>query len=176
LCACLLLVCGLAHAGEPPQTVSVHATFGDRVPERVEAVVQQVGEQRVLALVDDGSDPVDARGDRVWSGSVRGAAAQYLPIGLRVTVDGVSQEVWSGVVRAGLEPAVDVSLEVVAGSDGALVGRRRASTAPGRVAHATEALPLLAAAFWTLVCVVYAGVLARLAGAPVRAEGPRDAP
>lgn len=159
---------GAAHASEEAQRVVVHASFVAVQPEAVEATLQQAGASHVLRLVDDGSDPADARGDRVWSGTLDGRAAQYLPLVLAATVDGVRTDVWNGVARVGLEPTVELAFEVTRGPDGRLVGSRRASAAPGRVSHATEAVPLLAASFWAVFLLVYGGVAlsARPRGTP----------
>jgi hypothetical protein len=140
------------------QRVVLHASFVSALPDGVEATIQQAGSSRVVRLVDDGSDPNDARGDRVWTGSVEGDPAQYLPIALSATVAGVRRDVWNGVVRVGLEPTVEVAFEVTTGPDGALQGSRRASASPGRVSHATEAVPLVTAAFWAVFVLVWGAV------------------
>ncbi len=142
------------------QRVVLHATFGDRVPEKVVGAVQQTDARQVVTLVDDGSDPADARGDRVYTGSVRGTPAQYLMVTLSVTEAGATSEVWTGAVRAGLEPRVDLAFEVTTGPDGTLAAHRRASASPGRLAHATEALPLLTAAAWGIVALGFGAFLA----------------
>jgi hypothetical protein len=140
------------------QRVALHVAFVDTAPTRVTATVQQDGAQHALVLTDDGTDPADAAGDRVWSGSLVGAPAQYLPITVTAERGGVTQDVWRGVVRGGLEGSVEIGLEVTAGPDGALVGRRRATTAPGGMAHAAEALPLLAVTAWGVLLLVGAAV------------------
>lgn len=144
------------------QRVVLHASFGDLVPEAVVATVQQAGASHALVLVDDGSDPHDARGDRVWTASVLGEPAQYLPVVLAVEVDGVRRDVYSGVARVGLERTVELAFDVTTDHTGQLVGRRRASASPGRVAHATEAVPLVAAGFWAVFLLVYGAVALRL--------------
>lgn len=151
-----------ALAAEDVQRVVLHASFGDLVPEAVTATVQQAGSRRDVKLVDDGSDPADARGDRVWSGAVTGDPAQYLPVTLTVEVDGQRRDVWTGTVRAGLERTVEVAVEVTTDQTGELVGRRLATASPGRVAHATEAVPLAAAAFWGVFVLVWGAVAVRL--------------
>ena len=140
------------------QRVALHVAFVGRAPTRVTATVQQDGAQHALVLTDDGTDPADAAGDRVWSGSVVGAPAQYLPVAVTVEAGGVAQEVWRGVVRGGLEGSVAIGLEVTEGSDGALVGRRRATLDPGGMAHAADALPLLAVTAWGVLLLVGAAV------------------
>ncbi len=144
--------------GTVQQRVALHVAFVGRAPTRVTANVQQDGAQRTIPLTDDGTDPADAAGDRVWSGSVVGAPAQYLPVAVTVEAGGVTQEVWRGVVRGGLEGRVEIGLEVTDGPDGALVGRRRATTAPGGMAHAAEALPLLAVTAWGVLLLVGAAI------------------
>ena len=132
------------------QRVVLHASFGDVVPTSVTAEVQQAGTLREVTLTDDGTDPADARGDRVWSGTVVGDPAQYLPIRLTVQIGGNREDVYSGVVRAGLERSLEIAFEVARDRDGALSARRKASASPGRLAHATEALPAITAAFWVI--------------------------
>lgn len=160
--ALLPLAVATARAEEPPdegvQRIVVHASFVSVLPDAVEATVQQAGASRVVRLVDDGSDPNDARGDRVWTGTIEGRPAQYLPLALAATVDGAKRDVWNGVARVGLEPTVQLAFEVTTGPDGQLHGTRRASAAPGRVSHATEAVPLLAASFWAVFLLVYGAV------------------
>ena len=146
---------------EDLQRVVLHATFVDVVPQRVGAVVQQDGARREVRLVDDGSDPADAAGDRVWTGSVEGPPAQYLPVTLTVQAEDVSREVWTGTVYAGLEARVDVALEVAPVPEGGLAGRRRATSAPGAMAHAAEAMPFVAVAGWALVLLGFAAVALR---------------
>jgi hypothetical protein len=165
LCAALLAT---SAGAADVQRVVVHATFVDMVPQRVSALVQQDGARHEVPLVDDGSDPADAAGDRVWTGSVEGAPAQYLPVSLSVQADDVSREVWTGTVHAGLEARVDLALEVARGPDGALSGRRRATAAPGAMAHAAEAMPFLAVAGWALVLLAFAA--ATLRGRPPAAS------
>ncbi|MDP2314093.1 MAG: hypothetical protein Q8P41_14420 [Pseudomonadota bacterium] len=149
---------------EPVQTVVVHASFVAVQPGKVEAKIQQAGTSHVVQLVDDGSDRNDARGDRVYTGTVEGNPAQYLPLSLSAEADGVTRDVWTGVVRVGLEPTVQLAFEVTTGPDGALVGTRRASGSPGRVSHATEALPMMAASFWATFLFVYGAVALKLRG------------
>jgi hypothetical protein len=146
------------------QTVVVHASFVSVLPNEVQATIQQDGASRVVRLVDDGSDVHDARGDRVWSGSVEGEPAQYLPITLAATVDGQTRDVWNGVVRVGLERSVELAFEVTSGPDGKLIGARRASASPGRVSHATEVVPLMAASFWATFLLVYGAVALKMRG------------
>ena len=143
------------------QRVVLHATFVDVVPQRVGAVVQQDGARREVRLVDDGSDPADAAGDRVWTGSVEGAPAQYLPVTLTVQAEDLSREVWTGTVYAGLEARVDLALEVTRTPEGALSGRRRATSAPGAMAHAAEAMPFVAVAGWALALLGFAAAALR---------------
>lgn len=147
---------------EDAQRVVLHASFVSVLPDVVEATVQQAGQSHVVRLVDDGSDPNDARGDRVWTGTLDGRPAQYLPITLAAEVDGARRDVWSGTVRVGLEPTVEVAFEVTTGPDGALFGSRRASAAPGRVSHATEAVPFVAVSFWATFLLVYGAVALRV--------------
>lgn len=161
MAAATLLLIGLAAAADV-QRVVLHASFGDLVPEGVTATVQQAGSSHAVTLSDDGTDPNDARGDRVWTGSVSGEPAQYLPVVLTVEVDGARRDVYSGVVRAGLERTVELAFEVSTDTSGQLLGRRRASASPGRLAHATEAVPLVAAAFWAVFLLVYGAVALRL--------------
>lgn len=156
--ALLLLALVSPARAEDTQRVVVHASFVSALPDAVEATIQQAGASHVVRLVDDGSDPNDARGDRVWTGTLEGRPAQYLPLTLAATVDGARRDVWSGVARVGLEPTIELAFEVTTGPDGQLLGTRRASAAPGRVSHATEAVPLLAASFWAVFLLVYAGV------------------
>jgi hypothetical protein len=148
------------------QVVVLHASFVSTVPEAVAATVQQSGSAHTVTLVDDGSDRNDARGDRVWTGTVEGDPAQYLPITVAATVDGEKRDVWRGVVRVGLEPTVDIAVEVTTDPAGNLVGARRASASPGRVAHATEAIPLLTAAFWVVFLFAFAAAALRLRAEP----------
>ena len=157
---------------EDVQHVVVQASFVSVVPEAVEATVQQAGASRTLRLVDDGSDPNDAAGDRVWTGTVEGAPAQYLPLTLAATVGGARRDVWNGVARVGMEPTVQLAFEVTTGPDGTLVGSRRASAAPGRVSHATEAVPWVAASFWAVFLFVYGAVALRLRARETAAEPP----
>ena len=140
------------------QTVILHASFGGFTPEAVTATVQQDGENRQIRLVDDGTDPHDARGDRVYTGSLEGPPAQYLSLGLTVEVDGQRRDVYSGTVRVGMERTVQLAFEVATGPDGRLMGVRRASASPGRMSHATEAVPLVAATFWAVVVLVWGAV------------------
>lgn len=166
----LLALALAAHAREPAsesasdaaQRVVLHASFVSTIPDAVEATVQQAGASHVVRLVDDGSDPNDAAGDRVYTGTLDGRAAQYLPVALAVTVDGAKTDVWNGIARVGLEPTVELAFEVTTGADGALFASRRASAAPGRVSHATEAVPLLAASFWAMFLLVYGAVALRM--------------
>lgn len=162
----LAALVGVALAAEDVQRVVLHASFGDLVPTRVGAVVQQAGSRLEVPMVDDGSDPFDARGDRVWTGSVAGAPAQYLTIAVLAEVDGQVKDVWTGTVRAGLERTVEVAVDVTTDHTGQLVGRRLATASPGRVAHATEAVPLAAAAFWATVVLVWGAVAVRLGRRP----------
>jgi hypothetical protein len=187
LVALLLAPAGRAEAPPPPpaeaprepvgatglrQRVALHVAFVDRAPSRVTATVQQDGARHALVLTDDGTDPADAAGDRVWSGSVLGDPAQYLPVAVTVETGGVAQEAWRGVVRGGLEASVEIGVEVTEGPDGSLVGRRRATTAPGGMAHAAEALPLLAVTAWGILLLVGAAVAGTRVGAvPAPPEG-----
>jgi hypothetical protein len=156
----MLLCLALLHPvhAEETQRVIVYASFVSALPDAVEATIQQAGASHVVKLVDDGSDRNDARGDRVWTGTLEGRPAQYLPLALSVTTGGVTRDVWSGTARVGLEPTVELAFEITTGPDGALAASRRASAAPGRVSHATEAVPLLAASFWSVFLLVFAGV------------------
>lgn len=166
---------GPAWAAESVQTVVVHASFVAAQPNVVNATIQQAGTSHVVRLVDDGSDRNDARGDRVYTGTVEGTPAQYLPLVLAAESDGVARDVWTGVVRVGLESTVVLAFEVTTGPDGALVGTRRASGSPGRVSHATEALPLMAASFWATFLLVYGAVALKLrASPPPVGAGPGD--
>ncbi len=149
-----------ARAGET-QRVVLHAFFVDVVPQRVSAVVQQAGTRREVRLVDDGSDPADAAGDRVWTGSVEGNPAQYLPITLAVQSGDVTREAWTGTVHGGLESRVEVALEVAPSAEGALQARRRATAAPGAMAHAAEAMPFVAVTGWALVLLGFAAATLR---------------
>ena len=157
-----LLLISAALAATDVQQVVLHVSFGDFTPEVVTAVVQQAGSQRTVTLVDDGSDLNDARGDRVFTGTVEGDPAQYLPVAVSVEADGKRRDVYTGVVRAGLENTVEIAFEVTTGAGGELVGRRRASASPGRTAHATEAVPLVAAGFWVVFLFAYAATALRL--------------
>lgn len=148
----------MSAAAEDVQRVVLHASFGDLTPERVEATVQQAGASHERVLADDGTDANDARGDRVYTVSVTGEPAQYLPIRLSVVVDGKRRDVYAGVVRAGLERTVEVAFEVTTDAHGELIGRRLASASPGRTAHATEAVPLMAASFWSVFLLVYGAI------------------
>jgi hypothetical protein len=147
------------------------ASFVGLIPTAVEATVQQAGESHVVRLVDDGSDPSDARGDRVWTGTLEGRPAQYLPVSLVAEIDGARREVWSGIPRVGLEPTVALAFEVTVTAEGALVASRRASAAPGRVSHATEAVPFVAASFWATFLLVYGAVALWLRGGASAADG-----
>ncbi|MES2642089.1 MAG: hypothetical protein V4850_21575 [Myxococcota bacterium] len=158
----LFAVSGAPASAEDVQTVVVHASFVAVLPNRVEATIQQAGTSHVVQLVDDGSDRNDAAGDRVYTGTVEGTPAQYLPLSLSAAADGVTRDVWTGVVRVGLEPTVELAFEVTTGADGALTGTRRASGSPGRVSHATEALPLVAASFWVTFLLVYGAVALKM--------------
>lgn len=157
-----LIVAAVALAGTEQQRVVLHVSFGDLTPERVVATVQQAGATREVPLVDDGSDIHDARGDRVYTGSVTGTPAQYLPVRLAVDVDGVRQDVYSGTVRVGMERTAELAFEVTTDSRGELVGARRASASPGRVSHATEAVPLVAGAFWAVFVLAWGAIALRL--------------
>jgi hypothetical protein len=186
LVALLLAPAGRAEAPTPPpadaprepveatglrQRVALHVAFVDRAPTRVTATVQQDGARHALVLTDDGTDPADAAGDRVWSGSVLGTPAQYLPVAVTVETGGIAQEAWRGVVRGGLEASVEIGVEVTEAPDGTLVGRRRATTSPGGMAHAAEALPLLAVTAWGVLLLVGAAVAGtRVGAAPAIAE------
>ncbi|MDP2307671.1 MAG: hypothetical protein Q8P18_16730 [Pseudomonadota bacterium] len=158
-------VCSASARAEDVQAIVVHVSFVAVLPNRVDATIQQAGTSHVVQLVDDGSDRNDSAGDRVYTGTVDGTPAQYLPLSLSVSADGVKRDVWTGVVRVGLEPTVQLAFEVTSGADGALVGTRRASGSPGRVSHATEALPLMAASFWATFLLVYGAVALKMRGA-----------
>ena len=139
-----------ASAGEDVETIVLHASFGGLAPESVVATLQVGDAVRELKLVDDGSDPRDARGDRVYTGSVVGTPVQYLPVTLTVALDGKRQDVYNGTIRVGMERTVELAFEVSTGPGGLLQGVRRASSSPGRMSHATEAIPLIAATFWAV--------------------------
>ncbi len=140
------------------QEVVLHVSVVDRVPVGVRARVQQAGAVREVVLTDDGTDPADVPFDRVWSGTARGDAAQYLPVRIDVEEPTGVTAAWDGVVRGGLEPRVELSFEVTSGPDGRMVGRRRATRAPGAMSHAAEALPLLGAAAWAVLLLVVAAL------------------
>lgn len=140
------------------QEVALHVSVVDRVPVGVRARVQQAGAVREVALTDDGTDPADVPFDRVWSGTVRGDASQYVSVRIDVEEPTGVTAAWDGVVRGGLEPRVELSFEVTSGPDGRMVGRRRATRAPGAMSHAAEALPLLGAAAWAVVLLVVAAL------------------
>lgn len=159
----MIFLLPLALAANPEvQTVILHASFGGLTPEAVTATLQQDGESRQVRLVDDGTDPHDARGDRVYTGSTDGIPSQYLSLGLSVDVDGQRRDVYAGTVRVGLERTVQLAFEVTTGPDGKLMGVRRASASPGRMSHATEAVPLVAATFWAVLILVWGAVALRL--------------
>ncbi len=145
-------------AAEDRQTVIVNVAFVATLPDAVEATIQQDGASLTARLVDDGSDANDARGDRVWTGTVTGRPAQYLPVRLSASLGGARRDLWKGVIRVGLESTVELAFEVTTGADGAPVASRRASASPGRVSHATEAVPLMAASFWATFLLVYGAV------------------
>jgi hypothetical protein len=158
----LTLATALARAEAPPrQRVILHASFVDLVPAQVRAEVQQDGALREVRLVDDGSDPEDAAGDRVWTGSIEGDPAQLLPIVLAVGDSSGERDVWSGTVHAGLAGTVAVAFEVTRDPAGRLSARRRATAAPGALAHATEALPWLATTGWGLLLLAFAATALR---------------
>ena len=160
--AALALLIPLALAQTEVQTVVVNASVGGLTPTAVIATVQQAGERHELRLVDDGTDPNDARGDRVYTGTLEGSPAQYLTIGMAVEIDGERRDVYAGTLRVGMERSLQVAFEVTTGPDGKLMGVRRASAAPGRMSHATEVVPLMAATFWAVVVLVLGAVSLRL--------------
>ncbi|MEN9787281.1 MAG: hypothetical protein RLZZ299_2545 [Pseudomonadota bacterium] len=145
-------------AGTASQEVVLHVSVVDRVPVGVRARVQQAGAVREVELRDDGTDPADVPFDRVWSGTARGDASQYVPVRIDVEEPTGVTVAWDGVVRGGLEPHVELSFEVTSGPDGRMVGRRRATRAPGAMSHAAEALPLLGAAAWAVLLLVVAAL------------------
>lgn len=157
----MIALLSLALAAQDVQVVVLHASFGGLTPEAVVATLQQNGEHREIKLVDDGTDPQDARGDRVYTGSTEGSAAQYLGVVLSVEVDGTRRDVYSGTLRVGLERTVQLAFEVTTGPDGTLMGVRRASASPGRMSHATEAVPLMAATFWAVLVLAWGTVALR---------------
>ena len=53
---------------------------------------------------------------------------------------------------------MELAFEVSTGPGGLLQGVRRASSSPGRMSHATEAIPLIAATFWAVFVLVYGAV------------------
>ncbi len=156
-----LILAGLAAGAAPPedvQTVVVDVAFGGLTPERVLATLQVADADAEVVLVDDGTDPHDARGDRVYTGSHRGPLVQYLPLTLTVDLDGKRQDVYTGTLRVGMERSVSLAFEVTTGAGGVLTGVRRASAAPGRMSHATEAVPLVASAVWAVLALVAGAV------------------
>lgn len=157
----LLLLLPLALAADV-QTLVLHASFGNLAPEAVEATLQRNDRRDTLTLVDNGTDLRDARGDRVYTGSISGDPVQYLPLTLTVTLEGQRQDVYNGLVRVGLERTVELAFEVTTGEGGQLMGVRRASASPGRMSHATEAIPLMAAGFWAVFLLVYGAVVVRM--------------
>lgn len=159
--AAFALLILMAQAAEV-QTVVVHASFGGLTPSAVIASVQQAGERHELRLVDDGTDPNDARGDRIYTGTLEGNPAQYLTVGMAVEIDGQRRDVYAGTLRVGLEGFVQLAFEVTTGPDGRLMGVRRASAAPGRMSHATEVVPLGAATFWAVLVLVLGAVSLRM--------------
>jgi hypothetical protein len=166
----LTLLAGDARAEAPArQRVILQASFVELVPGEVHAQVQQDGALRELRLVDDGSDPEDAAGDRVWTGSLEGDPAQFLPIVLTVADSSGVRDVWTGTVHAGLAGTVAVAFEVTKDPSGRLSARRRATAAPGALAHATEALPWLASTGWGLLLLAFAATALR-----ERASGARE--
>ncbi len=160
------------------QEVVLHVSVVDRVPVGVHARIQQAGAVREVALTDDGTDPADVPFDRVWSGTVRGDAAQYLPVRIDVEEPTGVTTAWDGIARGGLEPRVELSFEVTRGPDGAMVGRRRATRAPGAMSHAAEALPLLGVAVWAVLLLVVAALagLRRTPAADAAAMPPAGPP
>ena len=151
----------LALAEPSQQTIVLNVSFGGLSPEEVGAVVQQDGRSLPLRLVDDGTDPFDARGDRVYTGSITGDPAQYLGVAIHVRSNNQTQDVYNGQLRVGMERHVELAFEVSTGPSGALQGVRRASASPGRMSHATEAIPLMAATFWAVLVLIVAALLQR---------------
>lgn len=158
------------------QTVVLDASFGGLTPEKVVATLQVADEQVAVVLVDDGTDPHDARGDRVFTGSARGQPVQYLPLTLTVEINGKRQDVYAGTVRIGMERSVSLAFEVTTGAGGVLTGVRRASAAPGRMSHATEAVPLVASAAWAVLALVAGAVGLRIRADQDAAGVDRPAP
>ena len=151
----------VAHAADV-QTVVLHVSFGALAPDAVTATVQQDGAFRELTLVDDGSDTHDARGDRVWTGSIQGKPSQFLGVRLAVDSAGSVADVYDGVIRVGLERSVDLAFEVTRDPRGELVGARRSTASPGRLSHAAEALPMLAVSVWGTLVLVWTACALRL--------------
>ena len=160
--ALLPLLISLGHAQEARQTVVLHASCGGLSPQSLSATLQQDGQRIVLPLVDNGTDPNDAAGDRVYTGSHIGDPAQYLGVTLSVDVDGRRQDVYQGTLRIGMERTVQLAFEVTTDASGQLVARRRASASPGRTSNATEAVPLMAATFWATLVLVWGAVALRM--------------
>lgn len=147
----LLLAVGSTRATNLREQIVVHATTVDLVPERLVATIQASGETLAVALVDDGRDPLDVAGDHVWTGSVEATPSELLPVTLAVELDGTRRPVWTGTVRAGQAAQVEIALEVLRAPDGTLHANRRATAAPGALAHAAEATPLMAVTAWGLL-------------------------
>ena len=170
------LLCALlasAQAGPHDQRIVLNAAFEDVVPESVVATVEQSRAVREVVLVDDGSSFEDAPGDRVWTGAVVGDLSQYVRISVSATVGGVATEVYTGAIRVGNAPTVEIAVGVYTHADGRLVGARQTSASRGRLTHALQAVPTLAASFWA-VLVLTLGAIALQARAARRAAGGGD--
>ncbi len=146
------------------QRVVLSLSSVDIVPESVRATVQQDGLSTEILLQDNGSDANDAMGDRVYTGSLQGAPAQYLGVRLIVGQGGQEQEVYTGTLHVGLEPMVQVGFELRNNAQGRMVAWRRASLSPGRMSDAVEALPLMAATAWALLLLVWGSLQLRRPG------------
>lgn len=149
-----------------PQTIVLHASCGGLSPESLHATLQHDGQHDEIALVDNGTDPNDAAGDRVYTGSHTGDPAQYLGITLSLTLDGQTHDVYQGTLRVGMENTVQIAFEVTTDAQGQLIARRRASASPGRTSNATEAIPLMAATFWAILILVWGAIALRMQERP----------
>jgi len=150
-----------AWAAEDVQQIVLHTSFGDLRPDAVVATVQQADTSRTITLTDDGTDIHDAIGDRVWTGSLRGPPAQFVTVTLTVDSAGRREEVYTGTIRVGMEATASLAFQVLDDEEGHLVGARRATASPGRLAHATETVPIMAAVFWSVFLFCWGAVAMR---------------
>ncbi len=133
---------------------------------RIYADTTWLGEDRSLALTDDGSTPGDTPHDGVVSGEWTGAPVRVLPIRLTYAPSGADGEEETRVdIAAFLEP-VDVSEDrlVYAIDWGAPpTARRVAAALPPRAMNVADTAGVAAALGWTGLVLAYVAWLVRRA-------------